>query len=262
MPCKVRRASFPAAKTSKSTQVDMNNEKINEIIQEKLHKKLAEKSNERLVTPYRFDLDSSYELQLLTISSGESLPHWECNHAVYHVTFRLADSVPRSVCEQWIRERDDLIANAELCEKELSEEMKRKADYLFSKKIDKYLDVGHGKCYLRDAAIAKLVEDALVFFDPERYRLHAWCIMPNHVHVIVEIMPGYALSTVVHSWKSYTANKANKILGVSGTFWQADAYNHIIRSKKEYDAHIQYVWRNPEKAGMQNWQWRGKRDTG
>ena len=82
--------------------------------------------------------------------------------------------------------------------------------------------------------------------------------MPNHVHVIVEAMPDNDLSKIIHSWKSYTAHRANEILGLTGAFWQQDAYNLIIRSRKEYHFQIQYTWENPEKAGLQNWQWRWK----
>ena len=109
--------------------------------------------------------------------------------------------------------------------------------------------------------IAMLVANSLNHFDSIRYRLHAWCIMPNHVHVIVQPLPNYDLSTIIHSWKSFTAHKANKILGIDSAFWQKDAYNRIIRSRKEYNFHIQYTWNNPEKAGLQNWQWRWKLDS-
>ena len=86
-------------------------------------------------------------------------------------------------------------------------------------------------------------------------------IHSNHVHVIVEAMPDNDLSKIIHSWKSYTAHRANEILGLTGAFWQRDAYNHIIRSRKEYHFQIQYTWENPEKARLQNWQWRWKIDN-
>ena len=170
--------------------------------------------------PIPSDLNPSLDIHSLTISSGENLPHWQCNDAIYHISFRLADSVPQSVRERWLREREFLIADAKQHGKELSEETERKAQYLYSEQIEKYLDLGHGKCYLSKAEIAKLVANSLTHFDNVRYRLHAWCIMPNHVHVIVEAMPDNDLSKIIHSWKSYTAHKANEILGLTGAFWQ------------------------------------------
>src|SRR4030067_3107786 len=99
--------------------------------------------------------------------------------------------------------------------------------------------------------------------------------MPNHVHVIVEVARDKVastsrsgitpkktdrdgLSTIIHSWKSFTAHEANKRLNRKGDFWQHDAYNHIIRSEKEYRFQLNYVWENPDKAGLDRWQWRWK----
>jgi len=206
------------------------------------------------------DLNPGLDIHSLSISSGENLPHWQCNNAIYHVSYRLADSVPQSVLNQWLREREYLIEIAGQQSKELSEEAERKAQYLYSEQIEKYLDAGYGKCYLSKAEIAKMVANSFTHFDNVRYRLHAWCVMPNHVHVIVEAIPDNDLSKIIHSWKSYTAHKANEILGLTGAFWQRDAYNHIIRSKREYRFQIQYTWENPEKAGLQNWSWRWKTD--
>lgn len=180
------------------------------------------------------NLIPSLDIHSLTISIGENLPHWQCVDAIYHISFRLADSVPQSVLERWLREREFLIENEKELGNVFSEENERKAQHLFSEKIEKYLDMGYGKCYLSKVEIAKLIANSLTHFDNVRYRLHAWCIMPNHVHVIVEALPDHDLSKIIHSWKSYTAHKANEILGLKGPFWQRDAYNHIIRSKKEY----------------------------
>lgn len=216
---------------------------------------------DKVIRPSRSDLNPSLDIQSLTISSGENLPHWQCNDAIYHISFRLADSVPQSVCEQWLQERECLVANAKQHNKELSAEIERLAQYLYSEKIEKYLDAGCGKCYLRKTEIAKMVANAFTYFDNVRYRLHAWCIMPNHVHVVVEAVPDNDISKIIHSWKSYTAHRANEMLGLTGAFWQRDAYNHIIRSRKEYHFQIQYTWKNPEKAKLQNWQWRWKTDN-
>src|SRR5437762_2794503 len=51
-----------------------------------------------------------------------------------------------------------------------------------------------GSCALKDPKIATLVQDALRFFDSQRYHLAAWCIMPNHVHVIFSPLAPYSIS--------------------------------------------------------------------
>jgi REP element-mobilizing transposase RayT len=192
--------------------------------------------------------------QTLAMSHGEHLPHWTCKGAVYHVVFRLADSVPQSKLALWTNDR------TRAAPEDQTAETPRDARYRKSEEIDTWLDSGHGACHLRQPEIAGIVADALKHFDGERYRLHAWCVMPNHVHVIVEPLGDYQLSKLIHSWKSFTANAINRRLGLSGTLWQADAYNHIIRTQKEYDYQVRYVWENPDKANIPDWPWRWAAD--
>ncbi|WP_020505454.1 Eco57I restriction-modification methylase domain-containing protein [Lamprocystis purpurea] len=189
----------------------------------------------------------------LVIASGENLPHWTCDQAVYHVSFRLADSVPQAKREEWIAERERLAENAKRANRELTAEEEDRIRFLYSERIEKFLDTGHGDCLMNHPPIAELVAGALRHFDGQRYSLHAWCVMPNHVHVIVEPLPGHDLSNIIHSWKSFTAHEINKRLQRRGDVWQHDAYNHIIRSEKEYRFQIAYVWENPDKAGLTDW---------
>jgi hypothetical protein len=88
-----------------------------------------------------------------------------------------------------------------------------------------------------------------------RYRLHAWCIMPNHVHVVVEPFAGHELPEILHSWKSFTAKTANRLLGRTGGFWQDEYYDHLIRDTEEYFHAIGYVLENPARAGLRDWPW-------
>jgi len=59
----------------------------------------------------------------------------------------------------------------------------------------------------------------------------------------------------MHSLKSFTAKEANKLLARSGTFWQSETYDHIIRNEDDYFRTVEYVIMNPERAGLTNWQW-------
>ena len=188
--------------------------------------------------------------QTLAIGHGEHLPHWTCDGAVYHTVFRLADSIPQSKLDQWAEPRS--------CEEpgQPTDQAQQEARYRRTKEIDTWLDSGHGAAHLRQPAIAEIVVNALRHFDGDRYRLHAWCVMPNHVHVIVEPLGANPLSKIIHSWKSFTANSINRRLGLSGALWQADAYNHIIRTQKEYEYQVRYVWHNPDKANIPDWPWR------
>jgi len=195
------------------------------------------------------------------IKRGEYLPHWTVDRAQYHVCFRLHDSFPNTVLECYKLERAAIITNAKSACKELGENEIIRIQWLFSSKVDRYLDQGRGKCYMKDAKIAEIVASVLQYFDNIRYFLHVWAVMPNHVHVVVEPFLGFDLFKIVHSWKSFSANQINKELGLRGKLWHSDAYNHIIRSQKSYEFLVEYVWSNPDRAGLSDWRYRHRRDS-
>jgi menaquinone-specific isochorismate synthase len=79
--------------------------------------------------------------------------------------------------------------------------------------------------------------------------------MPNHVHAVCRLFHEETLDRVVHSWKSYTANRANRILGRKGTLWMREYYDRIVRNRWELERTIRYVCDNPVKAGLREWEW-------
>lgn len=164
------------------------------------------------------------------------LPHFDGGDVIQFVTFRLYDSLPNERIKDW---RDELAHFS----KEIS------SDEL-AKRIEEWLDRGEGDCWLKVTAIAALVQNALLYFDGERYLLHAWVIMPNHVHALFSQTVGYRLPEVVQSWKSYTALEANRLLNRAGTFWQADYFDRYIRDEKHFEATKYYIEENPVKANL------------
>ncbi len=185
------------------------------------------------------------------------LPHWEMDGGTYFVTFRLDDSLPDSVVRAYRIERENIIKTTAHLNRDLTEDESDRLRKLYSDRIESYLDAGSGACYLKKDAIAELVKNALFFFDGQRYKLAAWCIMPNHVHVVFRPFEGYLLEKILHSWKSFTANKANEMLSLKGYFWQKEYYDHLIRNGSEFVRMVEYVLDNPEKAGLQDWPWVG-----
>jgi len=185
---------------------------------------------------------------------GAYLPHWTQEGATYAVTFRLADSLPREVREEYAREREQLRRMHEqgrLNSTALAYEYRR----LYSEKVEDQLDRGHGSCVLKEAQNGDLVANALKHFDGERYELLAYCVMPNHVHVIVRPRVGFELKQIVHSWKSYTAHEINQSTGVEGALWQVEYYDHLVRNSQDLSAQIRYVLENPNRAGLSDWRW-------
>jgi REP element-mobilizing transposase RayT len=196
-------------------------------------------------------------IQGLDIRRGAHLPHWTAPDAVYSVTFRLADSLPSHVLDRWTAERDEILHRLVEQGRTLTAHEHKRLAELFSQRVDAFLDAGSGACILRDDACAQIVADAIAFFDGQRYDLGAWCVMPNHVHVMLAPREERSLSDILHSWKSFSAKAINRLRGESGTLWQREYYDHIIRDDEDFAHHTQYILDNPIKAGLKNWKWLG-----
>ena len=113
--------------------------------------------------------------------------------------------------------------------------------------VEDYADAGHGQCFLKEPIIAKMVVDALKFFDEKKYSLIAWSVMPNHLHILMQIKK-VALSEVIKNFKSYTAYQANEILERTRIFGAPDCFDRFIRNQKHYDYTLKYIKNNPVKA--------------
>jgi len=131
------------------------------------------------------------------------------------------------------------------------------------KRVEKFLDSGYGSCFLRDDRLAEIVQNALLYFDGLRYSLHAWCVMPNHVHVLLTPESGFDLSGITHSWKSFSANKCNKLLGRTGSFWRTESFDRFIRNERHFQKAVVYIEKNPVNAGLcekpEDWKWSSAR---
>ena len=81
------------------------------------------------------------------------------------------------------------------------------------------------------------------------YEVHAWVIMPNHVHLL--ITPLVSGSRLLGSLKSSSAKRANVLLGRTGRpFWQDESYDHLVRNDEEFGRIRRYIENNPVKAGL------------
>lgn len=160
------------------------------------------------------------------------LPHFDGGEVAQFVTFLLFDSLPQSVLERWRRE------------------LAKGDDATLRRRVEAYLDQGYGSLFLKETAVASLVQDAMLHHDGTRYRLAAWVVMPNHVHLMATPRPGHALSAIMHSLKSYTASEANKLLGRRGRFWMKEYFDRYIRNADHFSKVVAYVENNPVKAKL------------
>jgi REP element-mobilizing transposase RayT len=182
------------------------------------------------------------------------LPHWENQELPCFVTFRLADSLPSAVLVR-LRADVDHIRDVLFSERQPFFVKRAELARRHALALDGYLDAGHGECFLRNPQIAEVVREALLFFEGKKYRLFAWVIMPNHVHVLLTVFQAGDLAKILHSWKSFTAHEANKILMREGQFWQREYFDRLVRDEEDFEATRRYILRNPEKAGLSNWPW-------
>lgn len=177
------------------------------------------------------------------------LPHWRQAGATYFVTFRLADSLPQNRLSELRSFRDQWEGRNPPPRTDEQWDGLWKEYFL---RVDGWLDEGTGSCRLRDARAITIVVDSLRHFDGERYELGCFVIMANHVHLVVRPFDedDEGLSRITHSWKRHTSRKINKLFGLSGEFWQGESFDRIIRDEEHLWRTIQYIGRNPAKAGM------------
>jgi carbamoylphosphate synthase large subunit/REP element-mobilizing transposase RayT len=176
-----------------------------------------------------------------------NLPHREQTHATYFVTFRLADSVPQTLLEQWREEQQTWL---NFHPKPWDWKTEREHHRRFVEEREDWLDRGCGSCLLRDPKAAEIVADALRFFDGQRYHLDTFVIMPNHVHALLQPMADHPLNEILHSWKSFTANAINRAANRDGEVWMRESYDHIMRDWNELRAWRKYIAANPKKAQL------------
>lgn len=202
------------------------------------------------------------------------LPHWYVPGAAHFVTYRLFGTLPREVLDELSAKREALLKQRPPAGWTVSQHRARVHKQLFAA-YDTCLDRGTEINYLADPRVAAVVRSNLYHHHGSKYHLLAYCVMGNHVHVL--LLPreepetvlqasrlhhdaesavgeqqddGSPLSKIMHSLKSYTAHEANKVLRRTGTFWQSESYDHWVRDEEELERIVDYIGANPVRAGL------------
>jgi putative DNA methylase len=168
------------------------------------------------------------------------LPHFDAPGVTQFVTFQLEDSFPVTRHEEFegiLNEPDD--------------SAKRR-------KLEAWLDRGHGECWLRRRDLADLIERILLESEGQDYQLQGWVLMPNHVHLVVDVWD-VPLHKLVGRWKGKSSRLANQLLHRSGKFWEQDYYDTLIRDDVHLKRAIRYTEQNPVRAFLskaaREWPW-------
>ncbi len=196
------------------------------------------------------------------------LPHLHPPNATFFITFRLAGSLPTEVVKQLREEQERELRR--LAEQYQGGEFQQEKYKLFKKmfaRYDDYLDHSAGPRWLAEPQIAEVVKQELHHLHPEFYHLHAYCLMPTHVHLLIDLQDipeppkpksgqhYTALSHAMKLLKGRTGHTSRKLLGGTGAFWQDESYDHVVRDEREFKRIVGYILNNPVKAGLvKNWQ--------
>ena len=192
------------------------------------------------------------------------LPHWEVDDAWYFITFRLYGSIPAAQFARWEtaweRQRLDLVRRHGVLSATLEQALVEERQQV----VNDYLDSQFHVRYLEQPAAANAFIHNLVDGTRTMYDLGPWVSMPNHVHLIFK--PNIdkhgepvRLARIMQHIKGASAIAINRALQRSGTFWQPESYDHIIRNAAEFERKAHYIENNPVKAGLcveaEAWPW-------
>lgn len=164
------------------------------------------------------------------------LPHYNSHEVVQSITLRLFDTLPQSKLREFLRLKLAPGVSS--------------PSVITRKKIEEWLDSSYGECYLARPEIASLVQDALIYNHTKKYNLHAWVVMPNHIHFMISVFQEYKLDAVIKNFKSFTALHSNRILGRDGQFWFRDYFDRYIRNSDHYSLAKEYIEGNPVSAHL------------
>ncbi len=187
---------------------------------------------------------------------SRNLPHWYSADKPVFVTYRLKFTIPMSVITEFNAKRSEWFQNLSnmKVDDKLAEEANKSLTqfYWLDELISKSAEVPQ---ILSRKDLTDVITDTFNHHNKIRYDLLAYCVMPNHVHVLFNPLKQsdgdiYPLARITYSWKRFTATKINRILKRSGALWQQESYDHMVRDESELRSMMQYIIDNPVKAGL------------
>ena len=180
--------------------------------------------------------------QWVDIKYTNRLPHWRQDGKTQFITFRLADSLPQAKLHELSQTKDEWL---KAHPQPWDEKTKNEYNQFISERIDKWLDAGYGSCALKAPDIRRIVTDAFLHFNNERYVLLALVVMPNHVHALLTPTEGHDVVATIGRIKGFAASRINKMINADGEFWQRDCFDRIIRNEMDFEAKLDYIINNP-----------------
>jgi len=190
-----------------------------------------------------------------------NLPHLHPPQGTFFLTFCLMRAMPR---EKMLKLRSEMKIDLKVSEIKAASGnlalMKINIEKIYFDRLDTLMAQSKTNAWLENRQLAEIISEKMKEFDGKRYRLLSYCIMPNHVHMLIEQEETYTdhgehqdyLSTTLNLLKGSTARFCNIALHRTGPFWQDESYDHLVRDGRELFNICQYIINNPVKAGFVN----------
>ena len=190
-----------------------------------------------------------------------NLPHWRIPGSMYFVTFHLADSIPRAVLDEWRYDRGVWLSARGISSSLPRAEQRRRYETIpetertafereATRRFFSELDIGHGTCELRHPDAASIVADALRFHDGTRLQCGDFVVMPNHVHWLLKPQGEETLERLLQSVKQFSCKRINARFNRTGTLWQKESHDHVVRDAEELARIRKYIAENSAKARL------------
>lgn len=172
-----------------------------------------------------------------------NLPHMHQDETMQYVTFRLGDSLPKSMCGELYERLDDF-------KKIHPMPWDSDTKFLYWKQLgpiqQRLLDNGYGACWLKYPECRKILSDAIAFKDNKDYEVYCYVIMPNHVHMLIRPLGENKLEKILHSIKLFSARRINELVGRKGEFWMKESFDRMVRNYDHLKHCYHYILNNPK----------------
>jgi REP element-mobilizing transposase RayT len=192
------------------------------------------------------------DLDLPVTFYTQRLPHWRQSGATYFVTFRLKDSLPK--------EKLDLIKSMRRLWEAKNPPPRNQAAWqeyakTVSASVEQWLDQGSGACHFKKRAFADELARSILHFQDQRYFVSCYIVMPNHCHLVIRPVGDFKLEDVTGAMKGVSARFVNEANGRTGSLWQRESFDRIIRDEEHLYRVVQYIGNNPLKARLPKDKW-------
>jgi len=197
-----------------------------------------------------------------TVIYKRNLPHIHPQNAILFITFRLADTIPKKILRRLLYKRNQELKYLRALSISKTNDKKYLIERRFFARYDNWLDrCDSDRRWLEKPQLANIVKNKIHVLDGVYYVLISFCIMPNHVHLLIQNQShdhsfpslktrNYPVANMLRVLKGTTARECNKMLERKGAFWHHESYDHVVRDEKELTRIVNYILLNPVKAGI------------